>query len=75
MYDGVNLPRMFRLVDPQGNRTIAYVEPGGLVQPQRMLGELVGVVGEANLDPALKMRIIDVERMDMLKAAPNDSEE
>lgn len=68
VYDGRNLPRMYRLVDPASGRTIAYVQPGGPVNA-RLLGKVVGVVGQSDYDPALKLQVIEVEQINPLEAA------
>ena len=65
VYDGRSLPRMFRLVDPTARRTLAYLAPAD-VEPSAMLGRIVGVVGESQYDPSLKLRIFEVESIDVL---------
>lgn len=72
VYNGVNLPRMFRIVNPNGARTIAYVKPGQ-VDAGIMLGKIVGVVGVTSYDPSTKLNIIDVKRIDVLDT-PQDVE-
>jgi hypothetical protein len=69
VYDGQNLPRLFRIVDPSSQRTVAYIEPGGPLEPQRMLGQLVGVVGAREFDAALRLPVIRAERIVVLTAA------
>ena len=68
VYDGVHLPRMFRVVDPSSGRTILWVEPGGPVDPKQYLGKVVGLVGPQQYDPTLKFNILDVNRIDLLEA-------
>jgi len=68
VYDGNRLPRMFRLIDPTDMRTLAYVRPGGEVQPLKHLGRFVGIVGSKSPDPGLKLQVIEVERIDLLEA-------
>ena len=65
VYDGRSLPRMFRLVDPTARRTLAYVAPAD-VDPSAMLGKLVGVVGTSQYDPSLKLRVFEVESIEVL---------
>ena len=67
VYDGQRLPRMFRLVDPLSHRTIAYVEPGGPIQAHKVLGRIVGIVGDQQYDAALKLHVILVSRVDILE--------
>jgi hypothetical protein len=69
VYDGVNLPRLYRLVDPASGRTIAYVDPGAAPQAAGHLGAVVGIRGAARFDPSLKLRLFDVERIEHLAAA------
>ena len=68
VYDGRSLPRMFRLVDPTARRTLAYLSPAD-VDPSAMLGKLVGVTGESHYDPSLKLRIFEVETIEVLDGA------
>ena len=69
VYDGKTLPRMYRLADPATGRALAYIRPGGSVDTTRLLGRLVGVQGEQSYDPALKLKVIAVKRIDALQAA------
>jgi hypothetical protein len=72
VYNGTNLPSLFRIVDAGNGRTIAYVKPVQPLTPLEwaaMLGKTVGVVGEAKYDPGLKLRVIDVRKVDLLSAS------
>ncbi len=69
VYDGRTLPRMYRLADPATGRAVAYIRPGGPVDTTGHLGRLVGVQGEQAYDPALKLKVIAVTRIDALQAA------
>ena len=69
VYDGETLPRLFRLVDPSSGRTLAYIEPGEPVQAGQQLGQVVGIIGDKRYDQAMKLSIIEVERVDLLRAA------
>ncbi len=69
VYDGASLPRLYRLVDPASGRTIAYVDPGAAPQAAGHLGAVVGIRGRARFDPALKLRLFDVERIEALTAS------
>jgi uncharacterized protein YgiM (DUF1202 family) len=70
LYTGDQLPLMFRLVDPLSNLTVAYITPPAQDRT-RLLGRLVGVVGESRYDPALKLKIIDAQQIDLLSAGGN----
>jgi outer membrane biosynthesis protein TonB len=69
VYDGKTLPRMYRLADPATGRAVAYIRPGGPVDTTSHLGRLVGVQGEQAYDPALKLKVLTVKRIDTLQAA------
>jgi len=72
VYNGQNLPRMYRLVDPSG-RTLAYVVPTPAIDGSGQLNQLVGVVGQTSYDPALKLQIITPTQLDTL--SPDRSED
>ncbi len=67
VYDGTKLPQLYRLVDPISKRTIAYVRPGELIQPRRALGRRVGIIGEAEEDPQLGIRVIEPTTVDVIQ--------
>jgi uncharacterized protein YraI len=72
VYDGDNLPRMFRLVEPASGYTVGYVEPAD-VDAQRALGQVIGIVGTKSYDSAMRLRIFDVERLDVLEPASSEN--
>lgn len=72
VYDGQNLPQLFRVVDPATGRTLGYVEPDDQVNPRRMLGRVVGIVGDRRLDAGLRLRVFDVRRIDVLESAESE---
>ncbi len=67
VYDGVNLPRLYRVVDPATSRTIAYLEPAASPQTKAYLGEVIGVVGPMRFDPGLRLKLIEPDRIDLLE--------
>lgn len=67
VYNGENLPRLYRVVDSGTGRTIAYVKPGPNVDA-RIMGKLVGIYGQMRYDPALKLNLIDVQEVEVLEA-------
>lgn len=66
VYDGVHLPRLYRLVSPS-MRTVVYLRPNDSIDATAMMGKIVGVYGPARYDPALKLRVLEAERIDLLK--------
>lgn len=72
IYDGKRLPLMYRVqaVGGPATRTIAYVKPDEELKIDSKLGQIVGVIGEAKVDPTLKLNIITPTRIDTLEAAP-----
>jgi hypothetical protein len=74
IYDGRTLPRMYRIVAAgEGGltRTIGYVrdEPG--MDLEALVGDVVGVAGDARLDTALRLRVITPRRIDRFRPAQN----
>ncbi len=69
VYDGQRLPRMFRIqsVGDSTPRTIGYLAPSPEFELEAKVGQVVGVIGEAKLDPSLKLNIISPMRVDLLK--------
>ncbi|MEM7680957.1 MAG: hypothetical protein AAF288_03280 [Planctomycetota bacterium] len=67
VYDGSRLPRLFRIVEPNSQRTLAYVQPSPALRADRVIGRIVGVVGEPAYDRALRIEIIDPTRVDLLE--------
>ncbi len=73
VYDGTDAPRLFRLVDSANNRTIVYVQPGDNYEPRQVLGQVVGIVGQTTYNPGLGLRIITVEKIDIMQSVPATS--
>lgn len=67
VYDGDASPRLFRIADSVDQRTIAYVQAGPKVDIQPYLGRIVGVKGEVKYDPALRLRVITADKIDILQ--------
>jgi len=63
LYDGEDLPRLYRLVDSMTGLTVGYVEPSDAVDLVDALGRTVGVVGETRYDPSLRLKIITPEAL------------
>lgn len=68
VYNGENLPLMYRLVDPTNGRSIGYVKPSDKIKPS-LLGKLVGIDGDSSYDPALKLNILNVNYVKELSAS------
>jgi hypothetical protein len=78
IYDGTRLPLMYRVQTVGGTvsgRTLGYVRPQEGVDPERYIGAIVGIVGEANLDPALRLNIVTPTRIDSLDSLTNQTAE
>ncbi|MEM6551242.1 MAG: hypothetical protein AAF750_03855, partial [Planctomycetota bacterium] len=58
VYDGQNVPRLYRLVAPNGRRTLAYLEPTPQLRVNDNLGRLLGVSGTSSYDPAVKLEVL-----------------
>jgi hypothetical protein len=71
IYDGKRLPLMYRIqsVGSPLPRTIAYLKPDQM-KLEAKVGQLVGVIGEASMDPDLKLKIIVPRRVDVLQPEP-----
>ncbi|MFG0250328.1 MAG: hypothetical protein ACF8OB_15695, partial [Phycisphaeraceae bacterium JB051] len=64
LYDGQNLPRLYRLVNPaQPTVTLIYVRPSDKLNPSAYLGRTVGINGQIQVDDALNLRLMDVEEI------------
>jgi hypothetical protein len=66
VYNGEGLPRLYRLIDASSRRTLAYIRPSAEVDAAAALGRVVGIAGPATLDAAIKSRIIEPIRIDVL---------
>lgn len=71
IYDGQRLPLMYRIqaVGGPSPRTLAYVRPGPALNVESKLGQIVGVVGQATYDPALRLTVVTPVRIDTLEPA------
>jgi uncharacterized protein YgiM (DUF1202 family) len=70
VYDGTDAPRLYRLTDTANSRTIVYVQPGDNYEPRQVLGQVVGIVGQTTYNPGLGLRIITVDRIDIMQSVP-----
>ncbi len=69
VYDGNNLPLMYRIqsVGAVGQRTLGYLKPEGDLNVKDKVGLIVGVIGEASVDPVLQLNIVKPVRVDALR--------
>ncbi|MFA6043479.1 MAG: OmpH family outer membrane protein [Phycisphaerales bacterium] len=72
VYNGRDLPQMYRVVSVGGTapRTLGYLMKTDKFDLQKMVGMVVGVIGEAQLDRSLQLNIITPVQVDMLKSVP-----
>lgn len=76
VYDGGSLPLLYRVVDASpAARTLAYVAPSKKIDINTLLNQLVGVVGKTTYDRALKLNVIEIDRVVMLEAEGEAVEE
>ena len=67
VYNGNTLPQLFRVVEPASNRIITYIRLQSEVDPSAYVGKYVGVAGQTVFDPVLKLRLIEVEHLDVIE--------
>lgn len=66
IYNGTTLPKLYRLADPTTDALVAYVLPESV--DGAMLNKLVGIQGDIEMDPNLKVRVIRVKKVEALTA-------
>lgn len=73
VYNGERLPLMYRVVSVGGTspRTLGYIRKTSDLDLDRYLGQIVGVVGENQLDRSLMLNLINAVRVDPLRATGN----
>jgi hypothetical protein len=69
VYDGVSLPRLYRLVNPVDQRTMLYVKPSASLDPREHLGRVVGIIGATQYDPGLRLKLLVPDRIDVVESA------
>lgn len=74
LFNGEQLPLMYRIqtVGGPNPRTLAYVKPDPKMGINSKLGQVVGVVGDAVMDPTLRLNVITPLRVDALEAAASE---
>lgn len=70
VYDGKQLPLMYRVVSvgTSAPKTLGYIKPSQEWDLDRMLGLVVGVIGDAEIDRSLKLNVITPIRVELLRA-------
>lgn len=63
VYNGRDLPVLFRLTDAGTGRTIGYLHPNEIEKHKALLGRRVGIIGDVTFDPALQINLIHVDRI------------
>jgi uncharacterized protein YgiM (DUF1202 family) len=72
VFNGDDLPRLYRIVSPEPGtaRTIGYVAEAPGLDLAGKVNRIVGIVGDARLDEALRANIITPVRIDVLNIQP-----
>ncbi|MBL4699693.1 MAG: hypothetical protein JKX85_00405, partial [Phycisphaeraceae bacterium] len=71
VYDGQNLPRLYRLVNPADGRvTLAYIRPNDQINPSVHLGRVVGILGKPEMDQTLRLNVIAPQKIVIFQVAP-----
>jgi hypothetical protein len=66
IYNGRNLPKLYRMRNLESGRTLGYVQPDQRFDFPTMLGRRVGIIGERAYDGALRLNLIRPQRIDLL---------
>jgi FtsZ-binding cell division protein ZapB len=70
VYDGKRLPLMYRVVSVGGSpRTLGYLKESKDTDLTKMIGQVIGVIGDSTLDRSLMLNIIDPIKVVTLKEA------
>ena len=67
VYNGNALPQLFRIVEPTNNRIITYIRLRPGVDPSAYVGKYVGIAGPTVFDPALKLRLVEAQQLDVIQ--------
>lgn len=69
VYDGVRLPKMYRVqsVGDVHARTLGYITPNDELSLDGKVGQVVGIIGQSQLDSGLRLNVIAPVRVDILK--------
>ncbi len=67
VYDGKNMPRLFRVTEVSGKRVITYARLSPTLNPAPYIGRLVGIVGQTKYDPTLRLEVLEAERLELIR--------
>lgn len=67
LYTGDRLPLLYRIVDQANGLTVAYIRPAENQDHALFIGQYVGVVGDKEFDPSLKLHVIRTEEIVVLE--------
>lgn len=72
VYNGRDLPQMYRVVSVGGTapRTLGYLRKTDKFELDKMVGTVVGIIGDAQLDRSLQLNIITPVQVDALRGVP-----
>ena len=68
VYDGVRLPRLYRLQDPVSGFTTAYLMEDSELKLSSMLGLVIGVKGPVHFDESLRRNLITPKTAAVIQA-------
>jgi hypothetical protein len=73
VYDGDQLPQMYRVVSVGGAspRTLGYIRKSSEHDLDKLLNQVVGIIGETSMDRSLMLNLITPVRIDPLRSDPN----
>lgn len=66
VYNGHNLPELYRIQDVKSGRTVAYIKPDAEFKLASLLGQLIGVAGEIEYDGSLQVNLVTPRHVDVL---------
>jgi hypothetical protein len=71
VYDGRSLPLMYQIRTVGGPfaRTLVYIKPDPALNLESKVGLVVGVIGEAAVDPTLQLNVVQPVQVEPLRAA------
>lgn len=69
IYNGGNLPLLYRLVEPNSGITTAYLHPNfSATDFQKLQGRMVGIVGQARFDSRFNVSVMVAQEIDVVRS-------